>query len=84
MFCVIRKHTLLHLIFIIKISSIATLTGVAQLVGALSHEAKGCQFNSQSGQCLCRQFSGGLSYGSPLFLSHTDVSLPLFLSPISL
>ena len=56
------------------------LAGVAQLVRPSSHKVKGCWFNSWTGHMPELQV-GSLVGVHAMFLSHTDVSLPLFLPP---
>ena len=66
---------------------VSVLASMAHLVGALSYKLKGCGFNSQSGHMpglRARSLVGAHARGDRLmFLSHIDVSLPLFLlSPL--
>ena len=61
------------------------LASVAQLVEASSHRPKGQEFDSQSGHMPGSQvqsLAGVQMKGNQWeFLSHIDVSLPLFLPP---
>ena len=62
---------------------IFTLTGMAQLVGALFCKPKGCGFDSQSGHISnCRSLVElPMRHNQSIFLSHINVSLPLSLCP---
>ena len=60
-----------------------TLADVAQLVGALPHKLQGGRFDSWSGHMprlwVWSRVLGAVKDNRSMFLSHEDVSLPLFL-----
>ena len=86
LFPYIELETKYRAIQIYKIST--SLAGMAQLVGASSHKAKGRRFNSRSGYMpglpVQSQVRASTRSNQLMFLFHVNVSLSLFLPPFPL